>query len=240
VESVLDDLIAMVRLQRIYDQVSTALNEWKTPPSEVQKLHDENRQRQVELEELEAQVGKLEGECEEVRKKEREWHLELEHFQKQKVAVTNEREFTAVISEIDYATKAIDESSTRRKDLEAQIATLTGDIAARRQARPEEEAAQHDVVEAWEGRRKVLKDAIHELAGQAAALEEQLAPQNKSRFRRLLESKRGTAVAEVVEGSCSLCHFALRPHLQQRVRRVQEIIACEHCHRILYFADSIG
>ena len=56
---------------------------------------------------------------------------------------------------------------------------------------------------------------------------------------RLLESKKGTAVAAVVDGSCSLCHFALRPHLQQRVRRCEEIISCETCHRILFMEETL-
>ena len=54
-------------------------------------------------------------ELKEVRKKEEEWKLELEHFQRQKGMVTNEREFTAVISEIDYATKALEEAAARRQ-----------------------------------------------------------------------------------------------------------------------------
>jgi predicted nucleic acid-binding Zn-ribbon protein len=55
----------------------------------------------------------------------------------------------------------------------------------------------------------------------------------------LLQSKHGTALSAVVDGSCSVCHFALRPHLQQRVRRCEEIIDCEHCHRILYFEQAL-
>jgi predicted nucleic acid-binding Zn-ribbon protein len=31
----------------------------------------------------------------------------------------------------------------------------------------------------------------------------------------------------------------LRPHLQQRVRRCEEIIDCEHCHRILYIEETV-
>ena len=46
-------------------------------------------------------------------------------------------------------------------------------------------------------------------------------------------------MSKVVDGSCSLCHFALRPHLQQRVRRCEEIIDCEHCHRILYIEETL-
>jgi predicted nucleic acid-binding Zn-ribbon protein len=47
-------------------------------------------------------------------------------------------------------------------------------------------------------------------------------------------SKDGIAVAEVVKGSCSACHIALRPHMVMEVKRGNQIITCENCARILY------
>lgn len=232
--SVRHDLILLVRLQSIYDRIAAAIRERQTPPPEVQELQQANRDRQTELEKMEREVRTHQDELAQVRKKEEEWKLELEHFQRQKGTVTNEREFTAVISEIDYATKALADAAARRRELEDAITALNTDIEQRRQARPEEEAAHREVVEAWESRKSELKSAVHELVLEAQTLEADVAPKNRARFLRLLESKKGTAVAAVVEGSCSLCHFALRPHLQQRVRRAEEIISCEHCHRILF------
>jgi hypothetical protein len=195
--------------------------------------------RLEELEEMERQLEAHEEEIKEVRKKEAEWELELEHFQKQKGMVTNEREFTAVISEIDYATKALVETSARRKELEEAITQLTQEIEERREARPEEETAQSEVVTAWEKRKDELLERVHELAAEAKKVEAEIQPKHRARFLRLLESKQGTSVSKVVDGSCSVCHFALRPHLQQRVRRCEEIIDCEHCHRILYIEETL-
>jgi predicted nucleic acid-binding Zn-ribbon protein len=95
------------------------------------------------------------------------------------------------------------------------------------------------VVAAWEKRKDELLETVHQLSCQAKSVEADVQPKNRSRFLRLLESKQGTSVSRVVDGSCSLCHFALRPHLQQRVRRCEEIIDCEHCHRILYIEETI-
>jgi predicted nucleic acid-binding Zn-ribbon protein len=192
-----------------------------------------------ELEEMERQLDAHGEEIKEVRKKEAEWELELEHFQKQKSSVTNEREFTAVISEIDYATKAIEETSARRKELEEAIAQLGEEIKERREARPEEETAQTEVVASWEKQKEKLLKRVHKLSKQAKKVEDEIQPKNRALFLRLLESKQGTSVSKVVDGSCSLCHFALRPHLQQRVRRCEEIIDCEHCHRILYIEETL-
>jgi predicted nucleic acid-binding Zn-ribbon protein len=203
-----NDLVNLVRLQTVYDSIAEAIAEHNTPPAEIRSLQEANRLRLEELEEMERQLEAHGEEIKEVRKKEAEWELELEHFQKQKGMVTNEREFTAVISEI-------------------------------RQARPEEETAQSEVVTSWESRKEKLLKKVHELSDHAKTIEAEIQPKNRARFMRLLESKQGTSVSKVVDGSCSLCHFALRPHLQQRVRRCEEIIDCEHCHRILYIEETV-
>jgi predicted nucleic acid-binding Zn-ribbon protein len=239
VSSVYKDLVLLVRLQEIYDSIAESIAERGSPPAEIRELQESNRLRQEELEELEHQMAAHQEEIKEVRKKQAEWELELEHFQKQKGMVTNEREFTAVISEIDYATKAIDESSARRDELEEAISQIEKELAERREARPEEESTENEVMAAWEQRKKELLERVHELSADAKKTEADIQPKNRARFLRLLESKGGTAISEVIDGSCSLCHFALRPHLQQRVRRVEEIIDCEHCHRILYTREIL-
>ena len=228
------DLILLVRLQRIYDSITEALAERNTPPAEIRDLQEANRLRLEELEALEQQIALHEEEVGEVRKKQAEWELELEHFQKQKSSVTNEREFTAVISEIDYANKAIEETTARREELEGAIEQIGTEVAERREARPEEEETQSVVITEWENRKSELSQSVHELSSAAKELETDIQPKHRSLFMRLLGSKQGTAISEVIDGSCSLCHFALRPHLQQRVRRAEEIIDCEHCHRILF------
>ena len=233
------DLVNLVRLQVVYDDIARAISEHNTPPEEIRSLQEANRLRQEELDEMERQLESHEEEIKEVRKKEAEWELELQHFQKQKSMVTNEREFTAVISEIDYATKALDETASRRRELEEAIAQLGQEIEERRQARPEEETAQSEVIASWEQRKQELLKKVHELSDEAKKIEAEIQPKHRARFLRLLESKQGTSVSKVVDGSCSLCHFALRPHLQQRVRRCEEIIDCEHCHRILYIEETL-
>ncbi len=237
VDDARNDLILMVRLQRIYDRIAQRLRQRSSPPPEVQELERQNRERERELAEMEARIVELEKELAGVVHREEECTIELDHFQKQKSMVTNQREFEAVINEIDFATKELEKVRERKKELLEETAGLRTEIESRRSARPEEEASHRQVTEAWEQRRTELTAEIRTLMAQASELEAQLSPPNRSRFRQLLERKHGTPVVPVVEGSCSFCHFTLRPHLQQRVRRAQEIIQCEHCHRILYLPE---
>lgn len=54
-------------------------------------------------------------------------------------------------------------------------------------------------------------------------------------YNRLVQRSRdGIAVAEVVSGSCSACNMALRPQMLLEVKRMNDIVTCESCTRILY------
>jgi predicted nucleic acid-binding Zn-ribbon protein len=46
----------------------------------------------------------------------------------------------------------------------------------------------------------------------------------------------GVAVAEARNGACTACFMALRPQMMAEVRRGIEIITCDNCNRILYYA----
>jgi hypothetical protein len=227
----------MVRLQGMYDRLAEMLKECQTPPEAVSRLEEEGKAREQEIAELELRLEELNDEVKKVRTRQEEAKLELEHFQKQKAMVSNEREFTAVINEIEFASKAKKDAEARREELETEIGELTSRIEELRKVHPEEEAERQRVVAEWEHRKSELTQSVHHQADRAKELEQQLAPPHRARFRRLLERKHGSPVSAVVEGSCSFCHFSLRPHLHQRVRRADEIITCEHCHRILYLDD---
>ncbi len=48
----------------------------------------------------------------------------------------------------------------------------------------------------------------------------------------------GIAVAEARNGACMACFMALRPQAMAQVRRGEEIVTCDNCNRILYYAPS--
>lgn len=49
---------------------------------------------------------------------------------------------------------------------------------------------------------------------------------------------RGTAVVQVVDGSCSGCHVKLRPQYYNDVRSSSKLMLCESCGRILFYVES--
>jgi len=54
-------------------------------------------------------------------------------------------------------------------------------------------------------------------------------------YQRILNARKGTAVAEVLNGACAACHVRLRPQAFNDVQLNQGILNCESCGCILYF-----
>ena len=55
-------------------------------------------------------------------------------------------------------------------------------------------------------------------------------------FERVRKARQGIAVAQAINGHCTVCHVRLRPQVYNTIIKNQEIIQCDHCQRILYFA----
>ena len=49
-----------------------------------------------------------------------------------------------------------------------------------------------------------------------------------------IRSRRGAAVAEVVDGRCSVCHITVRPQYLQDLKHGDQVLFCESCQRIIY------
>ena len=55
-------------------------------------------------------------------------------------------------------------------------------------------------------------------------------------FQRVLKARQGIAVAQAINGHCSICHVRLRPQVYNTIIKNEEIVQCDSCQRILYFA----
>ena len=55
-------------------------------------------------------------------------------------------------------------------------------------------------------------------------------------FQRVLKARQGIAVAQAIGGHCSICHVRLRPQVYNTIIKNEEIVQCDSCQRILYYA----
>jgi predicted nucleic acid-binding Zn-ribbon protein len=148
-------------------------------------------------------------------------------------------EYTAAIREADAARKQISAFETQvleqmeiadqaEKDLTErapEVEKLGADMKARFKAFDEQVQTQQQQVENAKSERERL---MNELPKATSAMYKRIA----SRIRD------GVAMAEARNGACMACYMALRPQIMADVRRGEEVITCDNCNRILYYAPA--
>ena len=157
----------------------------------------------------------------------------LSKFKDQLMEVKTNKEYTAMLKEIEAAQTELrrledrllermleaDDLTVRQKEAEARLAQDKGVIAGER-AQLEEETArlERELEEAVSARALV----VSEVTSAVLATYE------------TVRAKRGAAVAEVKGGYCSACHVRLRPQVANELRTQALLFQCESCQRFLY------
>ncbi|MCA1631330.1 MAG: C4-type zinc ribbon domain-containing protein [Acidobacteria bacterium] len=208
-------------------------------PERRAEIDKEFDQRAFEFKTAEAQRdaarerrASLEAELAETRAK-------AEHSDRALMASTNEKEYTAAIREADAARKHASQLETQILEqmeavetAEKRMAELEPEVAKLRAERDEQLAAFELSVEREAERvdecRREREQLLAELPKPMGALFNRIS----SRIRN------GVAVAEAKNGACTACFMSLRPQVMADIRRGDEIIICDNCNRILYYAGS--
>jgi uncharacterized protein len=81
-----------------------------------------------------------------------------------------------------------------------------------------------------------IDEALAQLDEKIAEMEESLAPQVRSRYKRLVGS-RGRAIVPVIRGTCYGCFVSIPTAVASSVDRNEELTHCDNCGRFLYMID---
>ncbi len=154
-------------------------------------------------------------------------------------AKTNEQ-YKAFQNEIDFAAREIRKCEDRILDLMGQSEPLDANVKKAEAALKEEQkGVEAEKTQARE-RTAVDKKKLDELNAERQGIVKQMKPQVYSVYERLRKKRKGTAIAEVVEGRCSSCQIALRPQFFQDLRNGSQMMFCEMCGCILYYNPPVS
>lgn len=84
------------------------------------------------------------------------------------------------------------------------------------------------------GEQSNLEEEYQKLLREREAVVQAISANTKAMYNQLREKKRGTAVATVSDGGCSICGQSLTPADLQSIRSSTRLVFCPSCARILY------
>lgn len=243
-QSHLDIIIA---LQNVLDRLAEARERLEGIPDWMRELHEEHSERLAEIEELEARIEQTrldrrtaEGSIADLQEK-------LKRYQEQINTVQNQREYGALLQEIDTVKKEIkelEESGFEAMEVRDQAEKALG----------EKREAFHDLNERyqaelakWEAEKPDVEKLVQELEGRQAELEEELPLPLRSQFQRLHERFDGQATAQIKTiqrgrggqfWHCGACNYRVRPQVVVQIRTQGSILQCDSCKRILFVPEE--
>jgi predicted nucleic acid-binding Zn-ribbon protein len=163
----------------------------------------------------------------------------LEKFEQDKTRVRNEKEYTAVLREIDVARKHVGALETEIIRLMEEAEKLDSIV---NEKSPEVEHLRSQVdqtLEALDSEKIRANRQLEEFTDRRANLAKHLPKNLFNTYDRMSRLRRGQALAEVSsEGICAVCRMRVRPKVFSDVRKGDQLITCENCGRILYYRNE--
>ena len=233
------ELAQLIALQNADTNIKRLQTEIESIPHGRAEIEKEFDQRAFEIRALEERRNLAFHERARLEKEIFDQKQRAERADRNLMAAKKPDEYTAAIREADAARKQIsafetqeleqmevfDQAEKELKERAPEIERLGADMEERFKAFDEQARIQEQQLEAARAERERL---MMELPQTTSALYKRIA----SRIRD------GVALAEARNGACMACFMSLRPQIMADVRRGEEIITCDNCNRILYYAPN--
>ena len=159
----------------------------------------------------------------------------LSKYKGQLMEVKTNKEYQAMQHEIAAAEQVVREHEDRLLDRMEEQETLADELKAAEAAL---KAAQGEIAserKAIEGERGELDNKLEQQTAERIALAARISRPALALFEQLAQHRKGVALSEARAGSCTQCHVRLRPQIFNEVRRMDALIQCDSCSRILFF-----
>jgi predicted nucleic acid-binding Zn-ribbon protein len=228
----------LVQLQRLANAMRDLNERKQAGPARLQELEDRFQATLEDIGAARLRYETLERELRQLEADLQDLDAKLEKYQQQLMSVTNAREYSAALNEIDAAKTAKERAeegiltrSAEEEELSDAVAEADSRIAA---ARATTDAEKEQILQEL----SEVDDRLDTLARERTQVEADLDPELVSQFKRVFAARGGIAMARVENGACSACHLRLRPQVINEVRKGMALVPCDSCRRFLFIEEN--
>ncbi|MDY6844759.1 MAG: C4-type zinc ribbon domain-containing protein [Thermodesulfobacteriota bacterium] len=233
-----NQLDLLVELQNLDVELLKIERERVNSPKEIEELENNLEKEKVHFEENKIHFSSME---EKKRKVEREIAYENERIEKSQERlnqVKTNKEYQAILKEIEGAKERV-------LEWEEELLELLVGIEEEKKTVSLIEDALKDKIKYTEERKLEHKNRIAKIQAGINAIEDnkkiiqaKVDPQSLARYEFIKSKKNGIAVAPLDKGICLGCNMNVPPQVCNEVIRNCTIVICPNCNRILYLKKN--
>ncbi len=246
--SVTTTIDTIVGLQTAYDELKAAEELLGGIPDWMKELHTEYSERKEAIETIEAAIEQAAADRRAAEAEAADTREKLEHYQEQIGRVRNQREYSALLQEIDVVKQGIQGFEEQGLEALERHETESAHLEEERQAFAELESRYNEELGKWEAQKPDVAEKAEELRRRIEALKEQLPPPDLRQFEASFARFDGAALARIQlvqrpgKGPriwhCSRCNYRVLPQAIVEVRNHGSVVLCDSCKRILFYSEN--
>ena len=237
-EKVQDQLSLLINLQSFDRHLIAIANEKQRLPGKLKALDERIaeatemvRSTALELEALKKEHREMERQIGDIDSKVQKSNEKLSN-------IKSNKEYQAALKEIEDLHQEKQRIEDLAIEIMEKIEEFSNGQAAKKAESQEITAAVEKERDQLEKNLKELDKSLKELLVKRATLSSGIDRGLLNRYEQLLKRKGGVAVSAVMKGVCQCCHIAIPPQKFNELIRGEEMMACPHCMRIIYWGDD--
>jgi predicted nucleic acid-binding Zn-ribbon protein len=227
----------LLSLQEIDLHITVLRQEIEDAPKRIAELEGLLEEKNELLKKVEAEKKELDARRAELEHKIEEGERKAKRSQARISDVKNSRQHKAIMKELE-------DLKMLRQDWEEELLRV---MEALESVNPEVEKTASEIKEIkatqksekaeFSSMKGKVEQDLKRLGKERKELTEALPPEVLARYDFISSRLKDAAVVPVINGTCQFCHMALPPQQYIELRRLESIMTCPHCQRIIYAVD---
>ena len=233
-------LLSLLKMQELALEIQAAHAVVDGAPAKIEEAEGRFRERNAEYVAIKERYDAIDADrsarslelsaLEETRK----------HYQDSLMQVKNQREYAAVLKEIDAAKASIGDHEEAILASMDEVETLKTDLEARAAHIEAERTIVESELAAIEAASAEARAQIQRATDERAQIEGTLPAPLVANVKRVEEGRKGIFLVRAERESCSACHVRLRPQVYQEIRQASKIHMCGSCRRYLFHESLLS
>lgn len=234
----LEAISKMIEIQRLDNLIADAENKLAGVPEYLEKAKAELETAQAEFDTFKEKYDKDLSAKKEIETSYEENKNQLEKAQKKLPEVKNNKEYEAVLKEMDVLKKNVTEAEYRILELSDSVDKY--------------QAEDDGVVKRLEDAKVAYEEGLKQRDEENSELTKELAENKETRaeavtgikksllakYDRVRNARHNLAVVRVQDETCTGCYIKVPPQLYVEVVKDKELIQCPNCQRFLYYKND--
>lgn len=233
-----ENIRRLVRLQEIGFEIRELQSIQEAAPQRMATLEAEFIGRKEEIGAARIKHESLVADHARYSKERDEVQVRLQQTQHKLMQVTNSREYSAVLNEIDQSKSKIRVLEDQILECEGAIEELAGPAAEADEKISQERERVDSLIQKIREETNQAEVKLSEINAQREEITRLLPPDYVNRYENIFKARQGVVMARLDKESCGACHVRLRPQVISLVRRSEDIVCCDSCRRILYIEEN--